>query len=427
MDYYTESSESVIDIDTESSSSSSSSEEEEEEQIFPFMDAIPIMKDLCKNGCCNLTKQFQHSLTLKRESASNSVIIKGKIGEQDIAIKISPCDDVTNDIIDSLEYERIVYEKIPNVLMNNRVTPNMIGNIGRFTCDIKTFENENIKSIDYTPMIENHYGSFPDMYQEQIKNDKNKLFTFLYTYNNIKYRDEYDKKAGYICGTINEFLYKYKSLRTYIENISISNVEWKSILFQIFYNLHVLQKMKINHYDMHPGNIAIEMDTSQLHTFHNNEIYYVIDKNNIYKVPLRNHMVKFFDWDQSYVESFNKKNDSLEGYKCYINGRCNQFSPQFDIIHVVLSIWDDLMYEYNKNENIKDILYEYSIIIDISQEKLEDMNSEWEMGKTTDSTFMNDFKNEIKKLDPIKILERFNEFKVSEVDNIDLAFFSPSY
>ena len=346
-------------------------------------------------------------------------MIKGNIANeyvnQDVFIKISPCNKVTSNIVDSLEYERIVYEKIPNELLIKHYTPNMIGNIGRFYCSLDTFVKDN--DINIKKYL-NQSKNFPYNIQEKYKNDKKKLLELIFAHTLIL-----DPKDG-VCGTINEFLYNYSSLKDYIKSLTDTSIPWKSILFQIFYNLHLLEQLKINHYDLHTNNIAIETDTSQLPVFHNQQIYYKIDNNNIYKVPLRNNMVKFFDWDYSFVESLEYTNDALD-YYCNRNGMCNYFSPSFDTIRIILGIYWELVKQNKTSGKMNSILLsEFVQITGLPETDLNNMmvnkneKLRFHHGKHKNSLFMKTYGNKINELHPLKMIERLNNIHNFKVANV---------
>ena len=420
------------------------------ENTFPFLKAIPYIN----NELCDISS-LNHAFTLKKESASNGVMIKGNIANgsvnQDVFIKISPCNKVTSNIVDSLEYERIVYEKVPNELLIKHYTPNMIGNIGRFYCGLNEFVDNNLDANqlnDFMTIINNTKnndgGNFPYNIQEQYKNDKKKLLELIFTHTVTNFYYKYNNSLpNFVCGTINEFLYKYSSLNDYIKSLTETSIHWKSILFQIFYNLHLLEQLKINHYDLHTNNIAIETDTSQLPVFHNQQIYYKIDNNNIYKVPLINNMVKFFDWDNSFVESLGLKNVVLDNYNyCNINGMCNYFSPSFDTIRIILDMYSILSYKFNDEYNkymqnktnitydnakkMDNLVSEFLNITGIIETDLNDMientnvNLKFDFGKPTNSLFMQTYRNQINELHPLKMIERLNNIHNFKVANVGL-------
>ena len=105
-------------------------------------------------------------------------------------------------------------------------------------------------------------------------------------------------------------------------------VDIRSILFQSFYGLYVMQKYRINQGDLHFNNIFIEVLP--------NPVTLDITIGGLRVSFTTRYVVKFFDWDRSYVDEFNRQgqlNDILDAYSWY--NLVNRFRKNRDFYNFI--------------------------------------------------------------------------------------------
>ena len=278
----------------------------------------------CKNDCCKFDDKFIYHDVIG-SGTSDSFVINASYNNQPVAVKISIGVPDDGDFINQLEYESRIYEEIINNLcIGKHMSPNFVWYIGTSICrDIK----------------------FTNRYSDQEK----RMFFEKY--------DEIKDKYKYIYGNYDppttkllviEGLSKFQSVFNYINENVITETKMKSILFQLLYNLYLMQNMSLHHYDMHMGNVALELDTSKLGTLHTHDVCYQLRSGGgTYKINVKNNLIKLFDWDFGYHRTIGK-NDLLNGYLCDDYQRCNKYTLGWDTKHALINILHDLSKSPNK-------------------------------------------------------------------------------
>lgn len=276
----------------------------------------------CKNNCCKFDNKFVYDDVIGSGS-SDSFVIKASYNNQPVAVKISLLIPDDDDLINQLEYERRIYEEIINDLcIGKRMSPNFVWYIGTSICGDIKFTNR-------------YSGWEKAMFQEQYDNLK------------LEYVDNYGMNPPTTKLLVIEGLSKFQSVFAYIRSNIITETEMKSILFQLLYNLNLMQDIKLNHYDMHMGNVALELDTSKLGTLHTHDVCYQLKGGSTYKINVKNNLIKLFDWDFGYHKSIGK-NDVLDGSLCDDLKRCNKYTFGWDAKHTLINIIHDLGKSANK-------------------------------------------------------------------------------
>lgn len=262
-------------------------------------------------GCCTFDDKFVYHNVIGSGS-SDSFVVKASYYNKPIAVKISIHPGKKRDLIPQLEYEAKIYEQIINNLcIGKRMSPNFVWYIGTSICKRINFTDQ------YTPL---------------------KLKKF-----NKQYKSIYKKKGSPDTKLlVIEGLSKFIDVYDYIQNKNGSTeTKIKNLLFQILYNLYLMQEIKLSHYDMHMGNIALELDTSKLGTLHTHDVCYKLKGGTIYKINVKNFLIKLFDWDMGYHKSIGK-NNSLDGNLCEDYKRCNKYTRGWDVKHVLMNIIDNI-------------------------------------------------------------------------------------
>lgn len=138
------------------------------------------------------------------------------------------------------------------------------------------------------------------------------------------------------------------TLHQTLTNNNTTDEELVSILFQIVYNLVVMNYYGIQHNDLHTDNVFVE-DLGVIH-YHS----YRITKDRVYTVPVR-YMVSFYDWDLGTLFStpFNEEeedfiNSDLPGKLCKSYGICNEKLDKFDLFLVLSFLNASIPYVKNK-------------------------------------------------------------------------------
>ncbi len=214
-----------------------------------------------------------------------------------------------------LEYERRIYEAFINPLIFQKFTPNLMIFIGtelcsfwslmdaspsqEFTRQLTTYKNEYREWYDTYPpcgislVMESlkkyeDIGSIIKVISEKPIKETISSFTTAQQYNiqsemwksAYLFKNAYDKNIEHKIYAVNKI---------------------SSVIFQVLYTLSCLKKKGLRHNDLHPNNIAIELDTRGS-LFHSHHIIYVTPYGN-YAINARNSLVKIFDWDYGYSRS----------------------------------------------------------------------------------------------------------------------------
>jgi serine/threonine protein kinase len=116
--------------------------------------------------------------------------------------------------------------------------------------------------------------------------------------------------------------------------------EMRSMIFQVIYNLHRMEKMGWQHNDLHTGNILVDRGYPD-----EIEIYVIEEK--IYNIPLHKNNVLFFDWDYGYIEG--NPNKFIDEHVCESFGICSNVNAKFDLYIFLAHLYDRLIYYKRRN------------------------------------------------------------------------------
>lgn len=164
------------------------------------------------------------------------------------------------------------------------------------------------------------------------------------------------------------------TLNNYIKKHLVENECW-GLFFQIFYNLAVMDNIRLTHYDLHDRNIFLQetnykIDKNDKNDPINHIWIYFIDNNRYVRLVIKRYFVRFFDWDLGYAESLHiSHNDPLKQSRqniCKNHGRCAIHQSVFDLNQVMLPLIEDyhdklpsslieFMEKQYKNRSIDDI------------------------------------------------------------------------
>ena len=220
--------------------------------------------------------------------------------------------------IDGLNYEKDVYRFVIKNIIDNNYSPNFVEFVDFKTYNLEDFVNF-VDQSTYTP--------------------KQKLYKFIETINGLK------EITCCLDDNISDGLYKHilsnfnviclitkepKNIVTLGDildldldktKINLDNEEIYKIFFQLIYNLTLMDIIKIQHNDLHPGNILIERLDNPV------DLYYIIDDNEKIKIKTK-YIVRIFDWDLAYISDYLKNNKLDDVNNNYIN---NMFIKSYDL------------------------------------------------------------------------------------------------
>jgi hypothetical protein len=236
------------------------------------------------------------------KSASDEVVLK-------IGFKTNrPADD------NSLEVERIIYEKLIRNMPAFHYTPNVILPLGFYECTsfgakVASMKNQQTKKTlqKYVTDLKKEYGG-------------------VYDYDTIEVV-MMEKGKG-------------STLWNWFDKHPL--VEWYSIIFQTLFTLEVFNHFNLRHNDLHANNIWIVPNKEP-------RFYvYFIDKSHYAVVPMY-HTVKIYDFDRgwfSYKDGMGKthgvKNTLISKYYCVGNsgvGQCEGINHKFDAFKFLWEVW----------------------------------------------------------------------------------------
>jgi hypothetical protein len=138
-----------------------------------------------------------------------------------------------------------------------------------------------------------------------------------------------DKTGAVVC-TITEHRPSSSSLEDYILNHNITTRDFVAIVFQIIHALYICEIYKLQHNDLHLGNILV--DTAPVENEINYKCYDSVGGEHKFTIDIAGMAVPakimLFDWD--YGTSELHRNAGLSS-TCQSEGRCPTFQPGFDI------------------------------------------------------------------------------------------------
>lgn len=264
---------------------------------------------------CSLAKNFDNiAKTIggpTSDSASSSAVILGKTSinlpgacvKKGISMKVTfASEDPDED--DSLQTEERIYREVVPEIINNQYSPHFVAYYATLNCDnfaeqIRILRQQRVlrgqPSVDTKELTQ---LVAKDMDGNEIANPQEETLSIRQwlsrTYEMIESTGEYDMNRATAIVT-------EKTDGTVLRKVWASalpqNERW-AILFQVIYNLAVMDEIGLEHSDMHSGNIFVDKLDKPV------SITYIIDGKNDRAVTVTSkYMVKFFDWDRSTKDS----------------------------------------------------------------------------------------------------------------------------
>lgn len=234
-----------------------------------------------------------------------------------------------------MEYENKIYSKIIKEIIDKKISPNFVEFVALGSNTFNDF-----MQLFYPHQTFSSLDKALKFLISMINPDLNEIFLL----NNLKNRimiphlqSDYVEELAKVYINHIEINYVITKLVKGSKNtikhfISysefLSNEELKEILFQLFFNLYLIEKIKLQHNDLHSDNILIETLPKK------KKISYKVDEK-IYTLNTR-YLLRFYDWDMAYVD------DPYFGLNLHIDnnhyrkvGIQNRYVKNFDFYHIV--------------------------------------------------------------------------------------------
>lgn len=304
--------------------------------LFESMPASAVSAVSTHRGCGKPTKEdarlFEELDYLftkggdEKDSASSSVIIGAIIrnapGKPKVFIKLSFGREQ-----DLLYYERIIYCKVTGTLLKQYVTPCVVPFIGYVAvkgvfdkCGLSS-EGKNVEKI-CNSVLKAAEKPGSDIRTRADLNTAHALITEM-TSGNKLIETEWDEKER-----------KYVDKGWMVSRPS--QRELQDVWFQIVYTLAAFGEIGLTHFDLHAGNVFVDVGTTELHTI------WILGKNR-FRLMSSRLLAKIYDFDRSYkvgspYKGFeeaivNKPLLTSEWNRTYGNNQ-NIFDPRMDYVRL---------------------------------------------------------------------------------------------
>jgi hypothetical protein len=277
---------------------------------------------------CSVLKNFKNVKLNASNTASNTIVLFGKLNDKSVAMKIYPNFYDFPELqkyqynFDGLQYEKKVYAYKVSYMLN--------------MCD---------NFIDYVGYIECKLSSFPKHIQRLILSKKIK------SKDDLTYGEIINAETCLYCLITEVISHKYLLQTHALGDVydQLNKEDRKLVMIQIFWALEVMNKFKLVHNDLHAMNIILAQYTEPI------TIKIRDGTIETYFVPY------IYDWDYSYspLLGLNKRID--EYYSCNDINVCNIFAPKMDIYillcflrHKYPELNDDILDMFTENK-----LYKY--------------------------------------------------------------------
>lgn len=264
---------------------------------------------------------------------------KDKIYKNSCIVKASYLPEIKDDtpyslIDNSLEIESQIYKHIVPKIMKH--TPYILNSYGSYTCNLVKYDklNEVMKGA------KKKYDSKGKSKSFDIKNvNNNKEMNLLIL----------EKSSGM---TLNDFIYKF--------HYEIDEI--KLVIFQLFWTLNVMSRLKIRHNDLHFHNIFVDKLKDNI------TLYFKMDDKKYVKLTTK-YILRIYDFDRSSAIGYTNidRNITLDNFYCIPAGECNDLYKIYDLWSACCNL---SLFEYGKDYNNveNNLLVDPSLMPEISDE-----------------------------------------------------------
>lgn len=293
---------------------------------------------------CNINQidfEIRKKLSSNQDSASEATVylVKGNKDHKNYVIKNVEIDSKYNSYQKSCLFNEIEMYKIMNLLSSKNVTPHIITSYTNYLCNPNLIPKKNKTKKKNKYNIQNKYYIF------QI---------------NEAQRDDQD------CITLRDFMNKYVAERNIDGHITYTDEILLNILFQILYTLYIFTKIKLNHNDLHLGNILIYIDRNLPIETQTTKYIYGDNPDDFIYLKNLGYSVRIFDFDRSFknklignettdIDLFDKKTTDIDLFDKEI--KTPKFSDDENENKMIASnIFDDNRDVYKMISHIIDVL-----------------------------------------------------------------------
>jgi hypothetical protein len=247
---------------------------------------------------CTALKNFKDVKLNDSNTASNTIVLFGKLYNENVAMKIYPDFYSFPQLkkykynFDGLQYEKKVYRLIVPYMME--MCDNFIGYVGYIECKL---------------------NSFPKHIQRLILSKKIK------SKNNLTYGEIINSETVLYCLITEVISHKYLLQTFALGDVydQLNKEERRLVMIQLFWALEVMNKFKLVHNDLHAMNIILAEYSSPINV-------------KIRDTTIQTYYVPYiYDWDYSYVPVLGLNKRIEEFNSCNDINICNVFEPKVDI------------------------------------------------------------------------------------------------
>ena len=336
-------------------------------------------------------------LSIKNGTYYNDVLL------QRIFMKwfISPL-SLPNENTKSLAYEVRVYRDIISPILENHICPNFIEYLGSAdNCHFSDIVKIGSPSVNENQIRRSIHFMLNDLPDRPAVTDAEDLNAYTDDVSNLRFSILLNEvvKLGTITMTeyIDETMGASYSLGFTKTSSSFNVADYLAdyqLLFQIIVACYVMSLARMNHNDLHFGNVFCE-PFDMPHT-----ITYEIE-GVLYELPNQQYLAKIYDYDLSYVTLFGS-NEKLVNMDPFFRSGRNIFCAQKDLISVLATFF---------RRRVSETLYFSLFLKDAAA-----MHDKWsDFLFNDDTTFTDeDVKNDL--LTPFQILQKVGELTQSRSD-----------
>ncbi|CAH6420989.1 Hypothetical protein UVM_LOCUS303 [uncultured virus] len=305
---------------------------------------------------CSIGDLVRHPLDVRRSTgSSNSILLFGPlnysagrqrddesdaqyadrrrrvaaIGRRDVVVKLS-FESRHPELDNSLDIERAVYRDVVADAADRRYTPNLILFVGDYPCGRFTTGTRALAGADLV-------GAAVDRLRTEM----------------------YEPDEEYDFGRASLLILERGRGMPMAEWMNTPDAKkldrWPPILFQILYTIQVLTELGVRHNDLHVRITTVLFDrlpdTARAHTQLNNiwieqdltpsNLVYFTTPEVYFVVPMRNALVKIFDFDHAWYAAAGDNTLLNQDNWCRVRGVCNGPNAKMDSFTVLSRIYNN--------------------------------------------------------------------------------------
>lgn len=233
---------------------------------------------------CKILETLREIKLIKKKNQSNSVQYLANMGGEKVFLKVF---DPEHPIDNSLSIETEIYRNQVTKMLSNQETPHLVPFLFAFRCNRDVMKSMGFNQLPNSGIIEGFVTPQATRYRGAMK------------------------------------LMQFKN--------KLSDKSMKKIIFQTLYTIHVLNKRKLRHNDMHMENIFIEHRPTPVKLS-----YYIPGAG--YHHMTTNFIVKIYDWDRGMMPSV--VNGFGQPGFCKKYKICNNSDTKYDMFRFIGALAD---------------------------------------------------------------------------------------